>query len=147
MPRGTKSYLHASNKKARRNADAEILDEIQRSLNNERLSFVREESITLSTFTTRNKTHIPDFKFKTGKLTPILEEDSNKHHGDFPYQNESTKKRNVDHLRSGFPLSLLSRDLARQLKLPLGPLAVYLYYHSIAIFEAYSDLYGEVNQK
>jgi len=142
--RGKRSHLHRANKKATRNFDANKLDEIQTSLNECRLSFVREEPHQHPNYHTQNKTRIPDFRFKTGNKTIVLEEDSNKYHGDFPYQNTETKRRNLDHLRAGYGISILSRDLAKQLKLPVGPLAVYLYYHAIVLLEAFSELRAEM---
>ena len=143
MPRGNKSYLHTVKKKAVRNFDANILDTIQTSFNQERLLFVREEPHSDPDFSTQNKIRIPDFRFKIGKNVVMLEEDSYTHHGDFPYQNNKTKKRNVDYLRAGCGFSVLSRDLAKQLKLPLGPLAVYLYYHAIMLLEVNNELRSE----
>ena len=143
LPRGNKSYLHTVKKKVTRNFDSNILDEIQTAFNEERLSFIREEPHINTNYTTPNETRVPDFRFRVGKDVVVLEEDSYEHHGDFPYQNSRTRKRNMDHIRAGYGLSVLSRDLAKQLKLPLGPLAVYLYYHTIMLLEANNELRRE----
>jgi len=126
-----------------RNADANILDQLTQTFNNFHLSYKREPELYNTAYWTKYGTRIPDFMFSIGKLTPILEVDKDSTHGEFPYQNQRTKERNMDHLRSGNPLAILSEDLALHLgfkKEDFGKLSVYLMWHSIAIFMAQKDL-------
>lgn len=126
-----------------RNADAEVLDQLTQTFNNFHLSYEREQTKFHTSYHTKFGIRIPDFVFKVGKLNPVLEVDKDSTHGEFPYQNQKTKERNMDHLRSGNPLAILSEDLALHLgfkKEDFGKLSVYLMWHSIAIFMAQKDL-------
>jgi|SRR6185312_6343833 len=126
-----------------RNADANVLDLLSQTFNNYHLSYKREETLHNSAYWTKYGTRIPDFIFKIGTLTPVLEVDKDSTHGEFPYQNQKTKERNQDHLRSGNPLAIFPEDLVEHLgfkKEDWGKLAVLLMWHSIPIHLAQKDL-------
>lgn len=127
-----------------RNADANILDKLAQTFNNYHLTYYREEAKLNPHYNTKNHIRVPDFVFKTGKFTPVLEVDKDSTHGEFPYQNDQTKRRNVDHIRSGNPFSILNEDLAEHLGLDFGKLSVYLMWHSIAIHQATQTLIEEI---
>ena len=142
LPRGTKSYLHASNKKARRNWDAEKLDYIQKNLN---LPSLRELAIKDDLFSTPNKIRVPDLTVQPlNKNTPaiIIEHDTVNIHGELASPNEKTKRRNCDYIRAKRPFVIVNEDLAKLLGLDEASLARYLVEHEKARFIAYK----EVNQ-
>lgn len=125
MPRGKKQFIHASNKQARRNFDAEKLDYIQKNLG---LPAVRELAVKDEDFSTINKIRIPDLTVKT-KPEIIIEHDTFNIHGELCCPNEKTIKRNRDYLRAKRPFVIVHEDLAKMLNLDEANLARYLVEH------------------
>ena len=142
MPRGTKSYIHASNKKARRNFDAHKLDYLQKNLN---LPSLRELSVRDESFSTPNKIRVPDLTVlpvKKSDPTIIIEHDTQNIHGELGHPNDKTLRRNCDYIRAKRPFVIVNEDLAKLLGLDEVSLARYLVEHEKARFLAYK----EVNQ-
>lgn len=137
MPRGTKSYLHASNKKARRNFDAEKLDYIQKNLG---LSSVREQTIQDERFI--HKVRNPDLTVFIGKQKVLIELDSVKVHGELGFCNEKTFRRNRDYYAIDQPFCVVNEDLADILGLDHAKLANYLAYHAVDQFQALKGARG-----
>ena len=127
MPRGTKSYLHASNKKARRNFDADKLDYIQ---NNIGLPCEREKELWNPRYTQAHHKRTPDLIINK---RAILEHDTFGVHGEINAPNERTLKRNIDHCLGDLPWFVIHEDLAKHLGLDEAKLATYLYYHTLGV--------------
>lgn len=137
MARGKKSYIHASNKEARRNFDASKLDYLQTNLG---LPSLREIAVQDPKFSTPNKTRIPDLTVK-GKPSIIIEHDTFNIHGELSTPNERTQKRNCDYVRSERPFVIINEDLAKMLNLDEAKLARYLVEHEKARFKAWNEVY------
>lgn len=125
LPRGTKSYLHASNKKARRNFDADKLDYIQ---NNIGLPCLREQELYNTRYTQAHHKRSPDLIINK---RVICEHDTFAVHGEINAPNDRTLKRNIDHCLGNLPWFVIHEDLAKQLGLDEAKLATYLYYHTL----------------
>jgi hypothetical protein len=126
LPRGKKSFLHASNKQVRRNFDADKLDYIQKNIG---LPSVREKTLSNPRYTQARHERTPDLIINN---RIILEHDTVNIHGELGFENEKTLKRNIDHCLGDLPWCVINADLANNLGLDEAKLAKYLYYHTIS---------------
>lgn len=117
-------------KQLKRSGDAEKLDYIQANIG---LPCEREKELWNPRYTQAHHKRTPDFIINK---RVILEHDTWKIHGDLNDPNEATLKRNVDHCLGDLPWCIINADLAKQCGLDEAKLALYLYYHTLAVDQA-----------
>jgi len=137
--RGTKSFIHKSNKNGGRNSDAEKLDKILDHLNlTHNFSTTREPIIEDHHFSTRNCIRNPDIKVKFGDFYCYVELDG-KVHQTLDEPTEKTLIRNSDYERTNTPYIILNESDALEHNLDLCDLVTYLisYEHTKQMARAY----------
>lgn len=140
---GKKSFIHRANKKTTRNWDAGKLDKLQKALTLYSIGSIREKTITHDLFSTPNKLRVPDLLI--GNMI-IIEHDTIKIHGELGYENDRTVRRNGDYMITGKPFAVINEDLAYQLGLDEGMLAIYLYFHEVMKINALKEAGSRVGQ-
>ena len=139
MGRKNNKFITSAKKQASRNFDAHKLDYLQNGLQEFSLGSVREKTLIDDLFSTSNKVRLPDLIISK---RVIMEHDTVKLHGELGYENEKTLRRNGDFTITGRPFTVINADLAKELGLDEGRLAVYMYFHEVmkinALMEASS---------
>jgi len=140
MPRNQR-WINKQKGVTPRNFDAGKLDYLQKGLQQYSLGSIREKTIIDPLFSPRNHVRNPDLII--GKRI-IMEHDTVKLHGELGYENERTLRRNGDFTITGRPFTVINADLAKQLGLDEGNLAVYLYFHECMKINALQEAESRV---